>query len=227
LQKGWASHEANPTESKAFSTESRAYMIMLFDQTSRVEAADAFNLMNAHFNGGVGHGYEHRKSIKQIKSFFGTEARRRKNPTKPKSKAELASKYYAAASTLKAAKQQHKHMNAAAALWHGMWMKPMMQAIKDKQKAEKLREKAEKLREKAENQRLRERRKEDLAFEKAAKAMEKELNLEKAASGPKKSKKRARPIVDVVVELQHVQAVEDANPYQKQYSNRTGSRRSN
>jgi len=218
FEKGWATHEATPTSSPPHSLESKAYMIMLFDGKARCEAADAFHLMNAHFNGGVGHGYDHRKSISQIKSFFGSEARRRKNPPKPVSAMDAATQYYGAKKTLTEANRQRKHMKEARILWKKHVMTPIHMKQKAankenrlKEKAEKDAEKAEKAAEQAENKR---KRNEDAAFEKEAQAQQKQLDKEAAETRKKQaSKKRPR---SVVIESES----ESVNPYQKFFAPR-------
>ena len=78
LEKGWATHASNPVRSAPHSADSKAFMLMLFDASCHNEASDSYHMMNAHFDGGLGKDYSHRKSVKQIKSFFSTEASNRK-----------------------------------------------------------------------------------------------------------------------------------------------------
>ena len=68
--------------------ESKRMCVKLFDNECRVEAADGCNLMKSYFHGGVGFDYCHRKSVKQLKSFFSREKKRRADETLTPEEAE-------------------------------------------------------------------------------------------------------------------------------------------
>ena len=77
LVKGWANHETEDRSNERWSVESKRMCVKMFDNECRVEAADGCNLMKSYFHGGVGFDYCHRKSVKQLKSFFSREKKRR------------------------------------------------------------------------------------------------------------------------------------------------------
>jgi colicin import membrane protein len=114
---GWATHKSNPSPHEHYSKEAKAFLSEKFSATERIEACEAAKQMRQYFHGGVGHGYEHRKTRQQIKSWFSRMAQKNKaaSTEAAKEKAEEKEKEKAAANKKREEKAAEKEKEQAAA----------------------------------------------------------------------------------------------------------------
>jgi chemotaxis protein histidine kinase CheA len=200
---GWATHAANPSSHKPHSPESIAFLEKLFVGNARTESGEAERLMKEYFNGGVGLSYEHRKTRKQCKAWFGSRA---KKVPRTKEQTRLAREHSAmlledklarailkeAAKQAKAAEKVARAADLAAEKAAKAIEKEAERAAKAADKVQKAAEKAAKAAEQAAEKAA---KAAEQAAEKAAKAAEQAA--EKAAKAAEKEEDRFRRELEI------------------------------